>query len=168
MSCTNINHNKRKFSIFSSILTRKLTKLRLNKPNNVSKSLIVRPSNFNDKKETLESIKDSFKNDTFDYSDRYSSIKYIDSSEESLTSIKSTNNLISNNMNKNESKSDSNLIKSLQRSNDSVFDLFLATRTSTQRRNAICPKIDKLNSNRQLLDYMEFLLREDYIQSFLL
>jgi hypothetical protein len=123
-------------------------------------------NNLNSKIEIAESIKDPFKNNTYNFYDKYSSIKYIDSSVESLVSIKSTNH--SCYFNKNKTKSDSNLANNNQRSNDSVFELFLAARSCAQRRNAICAKIDKLYSNRQLLDYMEFLLREDYIQSFLI
>lgn len=50
------------------------------------------------------------------------------------------------------------------------FDLiyYLSTKCSKQRRHAICAKIDKTDYNRQLQDFMEYLLREDYIRNFLL
>jgi hypothetical protein len=45
---------------------------------------------------------------------------------------------------------------------------FLSRKRVCSRRNAICSRIDKLEQNKQLLNYMEFLLREDYIKNFLL
>lgn len=36
------------------------------------------------------------------------------------------------------------------------------------RRSAICSRIDKIYYNRQLVNFMEYLLREDYIKNFLL
>lgn len=50
---------------------------------------------------------------------------------------------------------------------DKTMRMFLACERSG-RRMAICSKIDKIAYNRQLINYMEYLLREDYIRNFLL
>ena len=52
--------------------------------------------------------------------------------------------------------------------NDTDLNNYLETNASKTRRNAICEKIDKLENNKQLLNFMEYLLREDYIKNFLL
>ena len=51
---------------------------------------------------------------------------------------------------------------------ENILQSFLAKRHCAERRNAICPKIDKLYYNKHLTSYMESLLREDYIKNFLL
>ena len=52
--------------------------------------------------------------------------------------------------------------------NDIVLNLFINSDKCAHRRNAVCTKIDKLYYDRQLVNYMEYLLREDYIKNFLL
>jgi hypothetical protein len=52
--------------------------------------------------------------------------------------------------------------------NDMDLNNYLENSASKIRRNAICEKIDKLENNKQLLNFMEYLLREDYIKNFLL
>jgi hypothetical protein len=52
--------------------------------------------------------------------------------------------------------------------NDKTLDLYLSTDKYCSRRNAICSRIDKFYFNRQLISYMEHLLREDYIKNFLI
>jgi hypothetical protein len=52
--------------------------------------------------------------------------------------------------------------------NDIVLNLFINSEKCAHRRNAVCTKIDKLYYDRQLVNYMEYLLREDYIKNFLL
>ena len=52
--------------------------------------------------------------------------------------------------------------------NDLELNNYLEKSASKIRRNAICEKIDKLENNKQLLNFMEYLLREDYIKNFLL
>jgi hypothetical protein len=52
--------------------------------------------------------------------------------------------------------------------NDIDLVYYLSTLSSKTRRNAICSKIDKNEYNKQLLSFMEYLLREDYIKNFLL
>lgn len=50
---------------------------------------------------------------------------------------------------------------------DKTLRAFLLSERSG-RRPAICSRIDKIYHNRQLINYMEYLLREDYIRNFLL
>lgn len=52
-------------------------------------------------------------------------------------------------------------------SNDKQLKMFFLCERSG-RRPAICSRIDKFYHNRQLVNYMEYLLREDYIRNFLL
>jgi hypothetical protein len=52
--------------------------------------------------------------------------------------------------------------------NDKVLNAFLNSKRCSHRRNAICSRIDKYYLNRQLISFMEYLLREDYIKNFLL
>jgi hypothetical protein len=51
---------------------------------------------------------------------------------------------------------------------EKILQVFLSKKRYSARRNAICSRIDKLYHNKQLVNYMEFLLREDYIKNFLL
>jgi hypothetical protein len=51
--------------------------------------------------------------------------------------------------------------------NEKMLDSFFKT-SACKRRDAICSKIDKDRDNRQLLNFMEFLLREDYLRNFLM
>ena len=51
--------------------------------------------------------------------------------------------------------------------NDKQLKMFFLCERSG-RRPAICSRIDKFYHNRQLVNYMEYLLREDYIRNFLL
>ena len=52
--------------------------------------------------------------------------------------------------------------------NDKILNIYLNTCKYSCRRNAICSRIDKIYHNRQLINFMEYLLREDYIKNFLL
>lgn len=52
--------------------------------------------------------------------------------------------------------------------NDNVLHRFLESERSHSRRSAICARIDKLYRNKELINFMEYLLREDYIQNFLM
>ena len=52
--------------------------------------------------------------------------------------------------------------------NDVILNYYLESPKISDRRGAICSRIDKFYNNRQLLNYMEYLLREDYIKNFLL
>ena len=62
--------------------------------------------------------------------------------------------------------------RSFEEKKDEINDVdlinFLAHRSSKVRRNATCERIDKFDNNKQLLNFMEYLLREDYIKNFLL
>lgn len=60
-----------------------------------------------------------------------------------------------------------NLEEKYPHHNDKTLTSFLASQRCG-RRYAICSKIDKIYNNRQLINYMEYLLREDYIRNFLL
>ena len=51
---------------------------------------------------------------------------------------------------------------------DNTLITFLNNRNISSRRCAICSRLDKLNCKKQLSNYMEYLLREDYIKNFLL
>jgi len=52
--------------------------------------------------------------------------------------------------------------------NDKTLTFYLSSDKGCSRRNAICSRIDKFYFNRQLVNYMEHLLREDYIKNFLI
>ncbi|RNA43211.1 hypothetical protein BpHYR1_018667 [Brachionus plicatilis] len=52
--------------------------------------------------------------------------------------------------------------------NDNVLHRFLENKRAHARRFAICARIDKLDHNKELINFMEYLLREDYIQNFLM
>ena len=52
--------------------------------------------------------------------------------------------------------------------NDSQLDLFLESRIVCTRRNAITARIDRYYRGAELITYMENLLRQEYIENFLL
>jgi hypothetical protein len=52
--------------------------------------------------------------------------------------------------------------------NDPALDLFLESRIVSQRRSAITSRIDKYFRGGELITYMENLLRQEYIENFLL
>ncbi|CAF0905608.1 unnamed protein product [Brachionus calyciflorus] len=51
---------------------------------------------------------------------------------------------------------------------DRILHKFLESNRLSCRRYAVCSRIDKLYHKKQLINYMEYLLREDYIQNFLM
>jgi hypothetical protein len=50
---------------------------------------------------------------------------------------------------------------------DELLFEFMSNKISSMRRNGICEQIDKLNFQRQLVDFVEHSLREEYVHSFL-
>jgi hypothetical protein len=50
---------------------------------------------------------------------------------------------------------------------DDELEYFLTNSCLRARRNCICEEIDRQYNDRQLIEFMEFVLREDYVYSFL-
>jgi hypothetical protein len=91
----------------------------------------------------------------------YKYIRYI--SESNLTHSENSNKIEDKKPNRKSLKA-----QKLAEADDRALKNFLSKKQYSQRRNAICTKIDKLYHNKHLVNYMEHILREDYIRNFLI